>query len=216
MLIWFRYGVILSAVVCLSLLIYLIFKTFSFVTPKLNAPPSGSRKKGIFFAFGRGMMPWEKESAKKHLLTYGAGIIYHTGIFAAFLYLFLDLFSVKTSVYFDRIFLVIIASALLCGLGLLFKRSLLKYMRAISTPDDFVSNILVDLFLILSLFKGVPLLSLYISIPFLLASLFTVAGMLKKKYRNPKALTMLCGLTILINIGISLSYLIGFAAKGMA
>jgi len=154
MLIWFRYGVILSAVVCLSLLIYLIFKTFSFVTPKLNAPPSGSRKKGIFFAFWRGMMPWEKESAKKHLLTYGAGIIYHTGIFAAFLYLFLDLFSVKTSVYFDRIFLVIIASALLCGLGLLFKRSLLKYMRAISTPDDFVSNILVDLFLILSLFHA--------------------------------------------------------------
>jgi len=79
-----------------------------------------------------------------------------------------------------------------------------------------LSALLTWLFLILSLFKGVPLLSLYISIPFLLASLFTVAGMLKKKYRNPKALTMLCGLTILINIGISLSYLIGFAAKGMA
>ncbi len=152
MIIWFRYGVILSAVLCLSLLIYLIIKTFSFGTPALNALASGSRKKGIFFAFGGGMMPWEKESAKKHLLTYGAGIIYHAGIFTAFLYLFLDLFSVKTSLYLDRIFMVLMASSLVCGIGLLFKRSLLKYMRAISSPDDFVSNTLVDLFLIFSLF----------------------------------------------------------------
>jgi len=154
MLVWFRYGVILSAVLSVSLLIYLIFKTFSFSTPKLNAPPSGSKKKGILFALGRGMMPWEKESAKKHLVTYGAGIFYHSGIFAAFFYLFLDLFFVKTSSYTDSIFIVLIASALVCGLGLLLKRSLLKYMRAISSPDDFISNTLVDLFLLFSLFHA--------------------------------------------------------------
>jgi hypothetical protein len=154
MLIWFRYGVILSAVLCLSLLIYLIFKSFSFGTPELNAPPSGSQKKGILFAFGRGMMPWEKESAKKHLITYGAGIVYHMGIFAALLYLFLDLFSIKTPFFVINIFMVLMASAVVCGLGLLFKRSVLKYMRAISSPDDFVSNLLVELFLILSLFHA--------------------------------------------------------------
>ncbi len=36
---------------------------------------------------------------------------------------------------------------LLTGLGLFVKRMVTKYVRVISSPDDFVANLLVDLFL---------------------------------------------------------------------
>lgn len=165
MVIWFKYAVILSAVVCISLLTYLIIKTFSFGKNKLNSSPSGDWRKGVFFAFGRGMVPWEKDSAKKHLLTYGAGIIYHTGIFAAFLYLFLVLFSVEAVPFLKNILVVLTASAFICGIGLLLKRIVYKYMRTLSTPDDFISNILVDIFLLVSFFHalGLPVQILFYS-----------------------------------------------------
>jgi len=150
MVTWLKYGVILSVFFSFFLLIYLITKTFSFGTKELNSQPSGNRKKGVMFAFGRGMMPWEKESAKKHLLTYGAGIIYHSGIFSAFLLLLLDLFSVKAPSLLNSLFIVFMTSALVCGIGLLLKRSLFKSMRSISSPDDFISNILVNSFLLIS------------------------------------------------------------------
>ena len=40
-----------------------------------------------------------------------------------------------------------LAAGLLCGLGLLIKRIALSYMRFISCPDDYLSNLLVNLLL---------------------------------------------------------------------
>ncbi len=74
--------------------------------------------------------------------------------------------------------------------------------------------VLTWLFFVVSFWKGAPLLSLYISIPFMLASLAAAGAVALKKYVKPQLLALICGLTILVNIGISLSYLIGFAAGG--
>ncbi|MGM0366132.1 MAG: prenyltransferase [Actinomycetota bacterium] len=79
-----------------------------------------------------------------------------------------------------------------------------------------LSSVLAWAFFVLTLFKGIPLLSLYVSIPFILASVYAATAVLSKKYKSPGPLAVICGLTILVNIGISLSYIIGIAAGGIA
>jgi 1,4-dihydroxy-2-naphthoate octaprenyltransferase len=73
------------------------------------------------------------------------------------------------------------------------------------------SVILTWIFFGLSLYFGVPLMSAYIYIPFFLTSVFIIFSLFKKAYTNKKKLEMLCGLTILINIGVTLSYILGVA-----
>lgn len=42
----------------------------------------GSPKRGVLYAFTFGMMPWAKESTRRHMLAYLRGVGFHAGIFA--------------------------------------------------------------------------------------------------------------------------------------
>lgn len=146
-----RFSAVLAFFISLFSLVFLVIKTYSSQKRTLHSKPQGSILAGIIYAFGRGMAPWEKESAAKHLPTYLAGIIYHMGIFAAFFYLasLLIPFSLNTGVEFAlRVFLL---AGILSGVSLFIKRSVKIQIRKISCPDDFFSNMLVDMFLVLSL-----------------------------------------------------------------
>ena len=92
-------------------------------------------------------MPWAKESAAKHLPTFLAGIVYHTGIGAAGFLLLAELIDLNLSPVLTQAIRGALAAGLLCGLGLLIKRIALSYMRFISCPDDYLSNLLVNLLL---------------------------------------------------------------------
>ena len=141
-----RILVILSATFALAALTLQVIRTFSFGKKPVYSRAQGSATKGILYAFGQGMMPWEKESTAKHLPTYFAGVLYHLGVIASFIALFTSLIQIMVPhgfIYFLRITLMLgIAS----GIGLMAKRVSLNYMRAISCADDFVSNSLVTLF----------------------------------------------------------------------
>ncbi|MBA7644449.1 hypothetical protein ES703_52193 [subsurface metagenome] len=93
------------------------------------------------------MMPWEKESAGKHLPTYLGGIAYHTGIFAALAYLVSLIISVEFSTSLILALRCAVAIGFLSGIALFLKRILLPVIRKISCPDDFAANLLVDIFL---------------------------------------------------------------------
>jgi hypothetical protein len=129
----------------------MIFKTYHFKDKRLCSRPLGNTLKGIIYAFGRGLAPWEKESAGKHLPTYLAGILYHTGIFAAFVYLFSLVIPIRRGSIFTALIAISMVIGLICGMGLFVKRLLKPHMKKISCPDDFASNLLVDGFLIISL-----------------------------------------------------------------
>jgi len=151
MLSFLRIGIIFSFLFSVVSLSILVLKTFSFGKKPLYAEPKGSNIKGILYAFGLGMMPWEKESARKHLPTYIAGIVYHAGVFGALFYLFSLIFSfglAKGFVFFLRLLFII---GILNGLALLFKRIFLPTIKKISCPDDFAANIIVDIFLVCAL-----------------------------------------------------------------
>jgi hypothetical protein len=93
------------------------------------------------------MMPWEKESARKHLPTYVGGMAYHIGIFAALAYLFTLLFSVEFPAFLIPVLRWGVAVGFLSGMALFLKRILLPVMRKISCPDDFAANLIVNIFL---------------------------------------------------------------------
>jgi len=143
-----RYGVFAAAAASLGLLSFLVLRTLTFGRRRLHSQARGNRAGGVAYAFGRGMMPWEKESARKHLPTYAAGMIYHAGIFAAILYALLLAASVSPDGAVLAVFRALMAAGFAFGAGLLLKRILKPAMRYLSCPDDYLSNVLVDLFVL--------------------------------------------------------------------
>lgn len=109
--------------------------------------PRGSMNRAALYALTRGLLPWEKESTRRHYLVYGAGLIYHSGIFGAFLWLASLVFSMSLP-QIIRLFLAgIISAGAISGLGLFGRRVFSSWLRSLSYPDDFVANLLVDSFL---------------------------------------------------------------------
>ncbi len=143
-------AVVLAALYALVALSVLVVKTLAFGKRPLYAEAKGSSAAGIYYAFTTGMMPWEKESARKHLPVYLAGVSYHAGVFAALLYLCFQVFSVSAARPFVQVLTVFLLLGSSCGLALLVRRASVPSIRALSCPDDYFSNILVTLFVILA------------------------------------------------------------------
>jgi 1,4-dihydroxy-2-naphthoate octaprenyltransferase len=57
---------------------------------------------------------------------------------------------------------------------------------------------------------GIPFKVVYYYLPLFVVSLYVIAMMLQKQYEDDKKLEILCGLTIAINLGISLSYILAY------
>lgn len=146
MTLW-RWGVILSGLLSAGALIYLVLKARSFGRRTDFSSPQGSPFQGIAYALGRGMMPWEKESARLHLIAYLAGVFYHLGIFSGFAILFIKVFSLTGPALGQNIFRLGVGLGLLSGAELLLKRIIMPNARRLSRPDDFGANVFVDVFL---------------------------------------------------------------------
>jgi hypothetical protein len=98
----------------------------------------------VRYAFTTAFLPWAKESARQHLPSYFAGIVFHVAIFAALGWLALTLAAVVLPLPAAPAIAGVLASGLACGLGLLVKRRRSPTLRAVSTPEDLAANLLVD------------------------------------------------------------------------
>jgi len=145
-----RYGVALSFFICVAILSFEIVSTLAFGKRSRLAQPKASGLRGVLYAFGRGMMPWEKESAAKHPLTYSAGVAYHAGIFAALFYLFCVALFIELGAVTLSILRLLLILGFLSGSGLLLRRAVSSSMRKLSSPDDYASNLIVDAVLLLA------------------------------------------------------------------
>jgi hypothetical protein len=112
-----------------------------------EAWPRGSPREGVIYALGKGLLPWEKESTRRHWLIYLIGISYHLSIAAGFLWLGIIIFSPLASSS-PRLFLTpFLAIGAGAGLSLFWRRVLNPKLRNLSQPDDYAANLLVDSFL---------------------------------------------------------------------
>ena len=143
--------VLASAAVCLTGLVWQVVRTLRFGRRNDPSAPAGSAMVGVFYAFGAGMAPWAKESARAHLPTWFAGVLYHLGVFTAFILLGLTVVEIPWPAPAAWPLRAVLALGLASGLGLFAKRLISPALVSISCPDDFASNLMVDGFLALAL-----------------------------------------------------------------
>jgi nitrate reductase gamma subunit len=146
-----KLGVAASALFCVVVLTVVILKTFKFGRRPRYAHQRSNGLQGVIYAFGLGMLPWEKESAAKHILTYIGGILYHLGILIAMLFIVTALLSMSLPWVFLWPARVLLVVSFASGIALLLKRIIKPQMRVLSSGDDYLANTLVDLLLLSAL-----------------------------------------------------------------
>lgn len=101
--------------------------------------------RGILYSWGNVAMPWSMESSRTKPFFYAQFVAFHLGVTAAIALLFIIPWAPGwlengTFVFLMR---VPIGAAFLVGLYRIFRRVRDPYVRAISSPDDFFSVILL-------------------------------------------------------------------------
>lgn len=134
--------------------VFRIFWLLKFKSYTEKTYPAGSEKAGIMYSMMNVAMPWEMESTRKKPGFYAQFILFHVGITIAISATFIipywpDLFKIKIIVW---IFQFIVVIALIVGLIRLYKRIAKPAMRLISTPDDYFSLIIMNIYFAVSFF----------------------------------------------------------------
>jgi nitrate reductase gamma subunit len=114
------------------------------------AESRGDESRAVIYSLSGAMLPWRKETASRHFVSYAMGIGYHAAVFLSFIWLVLVFFHVGLPQVLRTLSILLIALGALCGLGLLLKRILTPEMRYFSNPDDYFSNLIVTGFLVLT------------------------------------------------------------------
>jgi len=111
--------------------------------PPALAPPRGSASAGVRYAFTTAFAPWAKDSARNHLASYLAGIVYHLAVFVMFVILLASVLVPVLPRGIARAGGALLAVGALCGLALLVKRTVDPALRSLTVPDDLLANVLV-------------------------------------------------------------------------
>ena len=108
--------------------------------------PTTTPAKGILYSWASIAMPWAMESTRQRFLLYVQFVIFHLGVTAAIGLSFVipygygDLPVHGGLVWFFR---VVIGAAFVVGVMRMVRRVADPYMRAISSPDDYFSLVLL-------------------------------------------------------------------------
>jgi nitrate reductase gamma subunit len=108
-------------------------------------PGRTTPSKGVYYSLGNVAMPWAMESTRKRPFFYVQFVAFHLGVTSAILLLFIiplapGILESQAVVWILR---VPIGAAFLVGLRRIVRRFGDPYMRAISSPDDYFSLILL-------------------------------------------------------------------------
>ncbi|MFH1129941.1 MAG: hypothetical protein V1754_01310 [Pseudomonadota bacterium] len=112
-------------------------------------PQTGARNttpaKGILYSWCIIGMPWVMESSRKNFILYIQFVIFHLGVVAAIGLSFVIPYGpgLLKSVVLVRILQFVIGAACFVGVLRIIRRVSNKTLRAISSPDDFFSPILL-------------------------------------------------------------------------
>ena len=104
-----------------------------------------TKAKGIVYSWMNIAMPWAMESTRTKSLFYVQFVLFHLGVVAAIGLSFVIPYApgLLESGTFTRILQVVIGLAFLVSLLRLYRRISNKYIRAISSPDDYFSLFLL-------------------------------------------------------------------------
>ncbi|MCB2221282.1 MAG: hypothetical protein KQI35_12865 [Bacteroidetes bacterium] len=167
---WTYWFALSALVICNIACIFHFFRLVGLGPPTDYSYRRGSVQKAVKYAFTRAMNPAKKESAFLHLPTYTAGILYHLGTFMGFFLFILALLRINPGKNTSLVLAAFLLISAISGAAILLKRILKKELIALSNPDDFISNILVTLFQLIT--------ALMLLDPSFLSAYFVITGIL--------------------------------------
>ena len=132
-----------------------------FKAGKERQPPTGSPKttpkKGILYSWSIIGMPWAMESTRTHPLMYLQFVIFHLGVVSAIGLSFIIPYgpSLLENPNVVMVLQVSIGAAFLVGVMRIIRRVGRKLMRAMSSPDDYFSLLLLTVWFAFA-FLSVP------------------------------------------------------------
>jgi len=147
---WFEWIALGALLICLSGLAYHMIRLIRLGVQDDYSARAGSPVAGVFYSFTGGMDPRHKESAYLNLPTYVSGVIFHIAVFVTIVLFFLFLTGVNPGQSASLILSVVAFSGAVTGAGMLIKRLRDPKLRYLSNADDFISLLLVIVFLILA------------------------------------------------------------------
>jgi len=131
---------------CLSFIVFQFFKLIRLGKPSDRSKSIGNEKDGIIYSFTGAMSPTHKETAYLHLPTYTMGIIFHVATFLGIAVFFVKITGLHIPYTIAAIISAAMTTGFVSGVIILIKRITLQRMRLLSNPDDYISNIVVDIF----------------------------------------------------------------------
>lgn len=132
--------------ICIAGLSWHLIRMLRLLPPRDQAPERSSPLEGVAYAFSLGMMPWVKESTRRHFTDYLRGVFLHIGIFTGFLVLLLSLWRSEIHWIAVIVFIGLLSLGAFNGFMGLVARLTDKNLRKLSTPDDYFSVFLVTAF----------------------------------------------------------------------
>jgi nitrate reductase gamma subunit len=114
-------------------------------------------RKGIIYSWFNIASPWAMESTRTQFFFYMQFVVFHIGVVAAIGLSFVIPYAptLLESSLLVLILQIIIGAAFLVGVGRMIRRIFAKYIRAISTPDDYFSLLLLTVWFAFA-FLAVP------------------------------------------------------------
>lgn len=147
---WFRIVALISAGLSVLALLYHFILLVRTGRPVDYALRAGNTGRAIIYSITTAMSPSKKESAYLHLPAYGAGIFYHLGTFLSFLIFILLMTGISPTGHLRTAISIFLAVTSLSGIWILFRRFFNRGLRSLSNPDDYLSNLLVTIFQIMT------------------------------------------------------------------
>lgn len=142
---WYQLLAVFAAIVCISSCLIHAIRLIRLGAPVDYSQSIGSTGEGARYSISRAMSPMKKESAFMHLPTYTAGILYHMGTFLSLFLFILFVAGVYPQGIISYAFIAVLLVSCISGFGILIKRTSKPQLRALSNPDDYISNLLVSI-----------------------------------------------------------------------
>ena len=150
-------ALLIMAIVYTTRLIWLMrFKAGKERQAKTGRGDTSSRK-GIIYSWANIAMPWAMESSRKKFFLYSQFVIFHLVVVAAIGLSFIIPYAphLLESQALVTVLQIIIGAACLIGFYRIIRRIASNYMRAISSPDDYFSLVLLTVWFFFA-FWSVP------------------------------------------------------------
>jgi nitrate reductase gamma subunit len=143
---WYQWLAVAALLLCLTSLSLHLLRLLRLGNHTDFSTPTGKPSAAMSYAFVGAMSPTKKESAYLHLPTYIGGLFFHISTFLGIALFFVFLFGIGMPQWMMWLLALIMVTGALSGAAILVKRMVKPQMRALSNPDDYISNILVTIF----------------------------------------------------------------------